>query len=537
MEELYLRRYARTLLRWWPIVVVVPVVAAVSGYYLEDKWGEKLGHEPTYAATAEVMVGDPVALLSDPASVRAAEELVHTYVDLAHGDAFLADTAEAAKISASPRELAHRVEVTASQDSLLISIKALAPNEEEAILLTNATAQTLTARGAPTSLGTTTDPAAMQAELADLSAKIKAAGTQVETLTAQFVETGILDQTTRDVLAQQLAVVRGNLLIWEQRYKTVSDELASLEDLGRDSQVATVMGALTLSGPAVSAKLVSAASPLKSAAVGAVAGLLAVFGIVGLFNYLDDRLRTGEDVVRVLGLPVLGVVRRKTHRLYQQLYLRLANLSADSPPRVLAMVGVSGHQKGAALGLAQACAASGASVVLVSNDRVKSKARASDAAKANGLASLLTQKNGDPRKWVQAAAIPGLSLLRYDPYHDGLPAPTLLPRLKQAFSRLAETYDLVIVDAPSMIGDPTALVMAGASDAALLVVEAGRTNDSQARRLLDGLNSAGGHVLGVVFKNGPRRDSGLSPPPSVAEAAMGARAAGAPRGRDGSHDE
>jgi capsular polysaccharide biosynthesis protein len=503
------------------MVLMIPVAAGLGGYYLEKNLGEKLGHKPTYAATAQVMAGDPSALVSDPASVQAAEALVHTYVDMTHGSAFLNDVAEAAKISASPQELADRLQASASDNSLLIDIRALAPTEKEAILLANTAGQTLAARGTLTSLGATADPAALQAELDDLSAKINAAGPQVETLTAQYAETGILDQTTRDALAQQLGIVRGNLRIWERRYRTVSDELARIEDIDKASQVAGLIAVLTFSGPAVSADLISKPSPLKSAGVGAAAGLLAAIGLVALSNYLDNRLRTGEDVVRVLGLPVLGVVRRKTHRFYQQLYLRLANLSADGSPRVLAMVGVSGHQKGAALGLAQACAASGASVVLVSNDRVKPKSKAADAAKANGLAPLLAQKNGDPRKWAQATAITGLSLLRYDLYHDGLPAPTLLPRLKQALSRLADTYDLVVVDAPSMIGDPTALVMGRASDAVLLVVEAGRTNDSQARGLLDGLNSAGGHVLGVVLKNGPRGDSGFSPPPSVAEAAMG----------------
>jgi Mrp family chromosome partitioning ATPase len=312
--------------------------------------------------------------------------------------------------------------------------------------------------------------------------------------------------------------------MWRARQDAVLPELARLEEITKSSQAA----ALTVSAPAVSANLRSKESPARSSAVAGAAGLLAAIALAFAFDYLDDRLRTQEDVERTLGVPVLGVVRRSGFGLRrghaspgrnsasdrwlsgltkaqskrdQEISDRLLKCMAGDSVLVLAVAGLGKGSNDTALALARASAAVGESTALVTDGGRRSGPATGDSTQAKGLETLLTME-GNPSGCLQATPIPGLSVVPYDLSHSAFKRPHLLPRLKRAFSQLAAMSDLVIVDIPTVTEDPSALLMVGASDAALLMVEAGRTTAGSARGVVDRVAALGGRVLGVVLSSG-----------------------------------
>lgn len=70
--------------------------------------------------------------------------------------------------------------------------------------------------------------------------------------------------------------------------------------------------------------------PEKNIAIAVFAGLFAAVGLVFLIEYLDDRIKTGEDIKKHFGLPVLGtipILKKNKHAKdkYQSANTRIIN--------------------------------------------------------------------------------------------------------------------------------------------------------------------------------------------------------------------
>src|SRR5262245_26654890 len=73
------------------------------------------------------------------------------------------------------------------------------------------------------------------------------------------------------------------------------------------------------------------------------------------------------------------------------------------------------------------------------------------------------------------------------------------PLVRALLSRLAATYDYVILDAPPVLEAPETVVLGGVVDTTLLVVRASSTKGGVVQRAVDTLAKAGVPVLGVVL--------------------------------------
>ena len=73
------------------------------------------------------------------------------------------------------------------------------------------------------------------------------------------------------------------------------------------------------------------------------------------------------------------------------------------------------------------------------------------------------------------------------------------PLVRALLSRLAATYDYVILDAPPVLEAPETVVLGGIVDTTLLVVRASSTKGGVVQRAVDVLAKAGVPVLGVVL--------------------------------------
>jgi len=73
------------------------------------------------------------------------------------------------------------------------------------------------------------------------------------------------------------------------------------------------------------------------------------------------------------------------------------------------------------------------------------------------------------------------------------------PLVRALLSRLAATYDYVILDAPPVLEAPETVVLGGVVDTTLLVVRASSTKGGVVQRAVDVLAKAGVPVLGVVL--------------------------------------
>ena len=291
-------------------------------------------------------------------------------------------------------------------------------------------------------------------------------------------------------------------------------------------------------------EIMDAATPARRIGIGTrqklVIGLLVglFLGIVAAFflEYLDQTIKDTTDVERALEVPVLGLIpldaslaeghrrngRRRgtiplvtqaspddpTAEAYRALRTNVTFVNAEE--RALRLIGVTSPGPGegkstTACNLAVTLAQLGTRTLLVDADlRRPLVHRAFNLVQEPGLTDILVG-TAVLREAVRPNVIPNL---------DVLPAGALPPNPSEllgsgAMSRLLEelrgTYETVIFDSPPTLAVTDAAVLSTSTDATIMVVRSGETEEGAAQRALEQLRRVQARIAGVVL-NGVSRN-------------------------------
>ena len=280
-------------------------------------------------------------------------------------------------------------------------------------------------------------------------------------------------------------------------------------------------------------------------AMAVVLGLFLGVGFAFLRDYLDDTLKSEQDVGKFMnGLPVLGAVPVIPHNAmsedgdgnalpsplhpngkrvpfmalvgntksgaaegFRTLRTNLQFLSADKPLKVL-VISSSAAAEGKttiAMNLATSLAQMGQRVLLVDSDlRRPTLYKSFNLAAAPGLSNLLVGK-AELSTVIKKTPIEGLQVLPAGPIPP-MPAELLgSHRMRELLNQLRQQFDTVLLDSPPVIAVTDATLLATMADGLLLVVNCGRTTQDQAKAALLTLEKAGIRPLGVVMNQVDRR--------------------------------
>jgi capsular exopolysaccharide synthesis family protein len=267
--------------------------------------------------------------------------------------------------------------------------------------------------------------------------------------------------------------------------------------------------------------------PAFQIAMGIFVGLLVGVGSALLLEYVDDSVKTPEDLAAVSDAPPLGVVPRfegdatidarpLTDPLAES--WRTIRNAAMHARRIepLVRIAVSSPMPGdgkstCAWNLAVSFAREGKRVLLIDGDlRRPSLHRRIGDANDTGLTRVLL---GDATlaDAVKPTAVPGLSLL---PSGPSTPDPARLVeslRLRQLLLDVEETCDVAIIDTPPLLAVNDAVVIARAVDGLVLIVESGKTSRRQLAEACARLARAEIAPLGLVLNKVPLEALGYRP--------------------------
>jgi len=249
--------------------------------------------------------------------------------------------------------------------------------------------------------------------------------------------------------------------------------------------------------------------------IGLGLGLIAGLGAALALEFLNDTIKTPEDVREKLGLPSLGVIPRKKgndaladelkdqsspiSEAYYSLRTSLQFTTETGAPKTLLITSTRAAEgkSSTTLALAQNFARLGNKVLLIDGD-LRKPAFVTGSDPDEGLSKLLTNSEPLP-KHVLKTQFENLSLLPCGPLPPN-PAELLASsRLKTIIAEALTHYDMVIVDGPPVLGLADAPLLAGVCRATLLVVESGKTRSRAALDAITRLKNAGGNIVGAVL--------------------------------------
>lgn len=257
--------------------------------------------------------------------------------------------------------------------------------------------------------------------------------------------------------------------------------------------------------------------------LGLVGGLGVALGLAFFVNYLDDSIKSQDDVETYLRLPFLGYIPNiKTNSVVErdlQSHLHPQSNAAEGFRTIRATISLthkadkfrtlaitstipSEGKSLVASNLAIVTAQTGLKTLLVDADlRRPSVHKAYQLHSPSGLSSYLTEEVDQLDKIVHKTEIPNLEVICCGSV-PSTPSELIGSKRMVEFLQAARgCYDRVILDCPpiSAVSDP--LIISAMSDGVVFVTKFNKIRREHARKSVQRVQNAGIHILGVVLND------------------------------------
>jgi succinoglycan biosynthesis transport protein ExoP len=249
--------------------------------------------------------------------------------------------------------------------------------------------------------------------------------------------------------------------------------------------------------------------------VSIAAGLFVGIGVAFLIEYLDTSVKTMADAETLLGLPVLTVIPNKggpmpliqdAGRLPHAEGYRILRAKLDLKvqngigPALTMLSGGPGEGKSTTIyNLAIVCAQAGQSVILVDCDlRRPTLHELVGVSNERGLSNYL-RGEGEAVEFVQRTQMPKLQVLAAGnmPMSDiGVLAGD---KIRHMLDDLKQRYDLVLIDAPPVLGISDGSIIAREVDYVILVIQHRRYPREISLRAKRAIEEVHGNCVGMVL--------------------------------------
>ncbi len=251
--------------------------------------------------------------------------------------------------------------------------------------------------------------------------------------------------------------------------------------------------------------------------VGAMGGVFAAFFV----EYMDNTVKTPEDVEKALELPFLGYVPATDHEdgplfmfseskavvaeSYRTIRTSIMLSTAEDNPLQLLLVTSSTPSEGkttTSANLAVAMAQMGEKVLVIDTDmRRHNLHKVFQMDNLVGISDCIVDHANLDTAIRQVGSIPNLEVIT-----GGTLAPNPSELLgsnsmRELLTRLRGRYDRIILDSPPHMLFSDSLVMARLADGVILVVKAGETNREIIRKASQALKAVNPRILGTVLNN------------------------------------
>ena len=564
------RQYWGLIWHWAWLILLAALLAGVTAFVVSKSM------TPVYQAESKVLVMAASGKSTDNVyqSVLTSGMLARTYADMMITDTVLTQVIKRLNLGIPVDDLVKEITITPIRDTQLIKVVVEGANPIEIAQIANTIIaifseqiQTLeTSRYSASKENLQTQIVQMEKQIEELN--IRKATTILETSRYSASKVNLLAQKSRmerelNVLNDQLATDARGIEIAsleaqigpnENEIASLSVQIATNENLiaGLETQivqyrqinvtlltnyeqtrlaeaqnVSNVVPVNTATPPLIPVRPKVLINTLLAALI---AMIMAIGGILAL-DSLDDTIKTPEDVVNKLGIPIVGVIfryeeqqpglitqaqpRSPISEAFRALRTNVQYANVDTPLRMIMVTSASPREGKSiiAANLAVVLAQGGIRVTGIKVTLIDADLRRPTLHKwftvdnQNGLTHLIVQPQINLNGILKETKTRGLTVLTAG---DLPPNPSEMlgsNKMSNIIQEIKKIQDVIIVDTPPVLAVADAAVLAPAMDGVLFVIQPGVTTFSAARQAIEQLKRVGANLVGVVLNNVDLRGS------------------------------
>ena len=508
-----LKTSLQPLLKWWWLIIIAAVLAAVSSYLV-------VREEPEiYQSMASLMVGRPLDDLNPSGNTFSlGQQLAGAYADIARRESVREATKEALGIDPLPGYT-----IRVPDRTQLIEITVTDTNPERARVVANELANQLL-QLSPSGLDSEDEDRQvfLRDQLDYLEDRIDS--TQDEIFNLQ-TDLGELISASEIAAAQnQIQALQNKLNALQANY---SGFLASTQE--------TAVNVITIIEPAFLPTEPRGSNKMATIAMSVVFGVILASVTAYFLEYLDDTVRSQEEVEKITGLPILTSVSKinlgdddrdlvaLTHprdpasEAFRELRTNVQFLGSHNSSQILLATspGVGDGKSFTIANLAVVMAQAGLKTIIVDADlRDPSQHKIFGIRNSCGLSDLVLAINFPERgnlnkeyktveemmeRVVLETSQGGLHVLTCGTVP---PNPSELigsKGMKAILQILVEQYDYVLIDSPPCLYVTDPMILSTMADSVLLVIHAGRTLRKDLVKAVAQLKGVNANIQGIVM--------------------------------------
>jgi succinoglycan biosynthesis transport protein ExoP len=331
------------------------------------------------------------------------------------------------------------------------------------------------------------------------------------------------------VAATRLANLQAELETTKQMYNTHLQKQKEVELSPHETS-----SSITIATPARTPALIGPPR-VRNILIALLLSLAAGIGLAFLLDYLDDTLKSIEDVDRHIHLPTLGLipaprterkllarggvapppeattalaliedVRSPVTEAYRHLRTSLLLSSAGQPPRTV-LITSSQPSEGkttTAINTALMLAQTGADVCLLDCDLRRPRVHGHfQMPNTRGVSNYLSGEIDIDELAQPYDKLTNLKVITSGPVPPNAAELLGSEQMRRLLAALTERFQHVIIDSPPAISFTDASILSTMVDGVVLVVHGGRSSRAVVRRAKQQLLDVGAHIFGIVLNN------------------------------------
>ena len=506
-----LRQYFAVIRKWLWLIVLGTVLAGGTAFVVSRNM------TPIYRASTTLLIHqarNPTA--TDYSSILTSERLAKTYAKLLTKRPILEEVANRLGLEMEDGKFPAELDVKPVRDTQLIELSVEHSDPRLAAEIANTIPEVFIERNEAMQLSRfASSKQNLAKQLAAIEKDIEATQQAINVL-----------QSSNSPDQAELARLQTALTQYQNSYASL---LQSYEEIRLAE--AQAMDNVVVAEPAELPRYPVKPRISLNTLLASVVGCMLAVGTAFLIEYLDDTIKTSEDVSRILGLTTLGAITRfhpteedgstlivaahprsPISEAYRTLRTNIQFSTLDRPVKTLLVTSTNPLEgkSTTVANLATAMAQAGLSVIAVDSDlRRPSLHKIFGVPNSKGLTNALLQNNPNPDSFLQTTKVENLRLLTSGPLP---PNPSELlgsRRMQGLIEQLKCEADVILFDSPPILAVTDAAVLASRVDGVLLVIDAGSLRREAAMLAKENMARVGANLLGAALnKLSPRGGGG-----------------------------